>query len=282
MAGTLFVVATPIGNLEDLSPRARRVLGEVELVACEDTRQTARLLLRHSIATATLSCHKFNERERIEPILRRLRAGRDVALVCDGGTPCLSDPGALLVRGAHDEGIPVSPIPGPSAVAAILSVSGFEAQRFVFEGFLPHRAAERRSRLRELRDETRTMVLLEAPHRIAATLEDIAAVFDAERPLVLGRELTKLHERVLRGTAAELVATLKRSRIRGEITLAIAGASSARSATADTRNSARVIECWRAALNEAGGNRREALRRAARTLRLKRAALSRYLASLGE
>ncbi len=282
MPGTLYVVATPIGNLDDLAPRARRVLSEVALIACEDTRHTAKLLARFGIDNRMLSCHKFNERERLEPILTALRAGHDVALVSDGGTPGVSDPGALLVGAVHDAGLRVSPIPGPSAVVAVLAVAGFEGTRFVFEGFLPHRAGERRRRLRELRDETRTIVAFETPHRIAAALRDIGDVFGRERALALGRELTKQHETVLRGTATEVASALTRQPLRGEIVLAIAGATGRHTPTEDDRAVERVRAGWGAALAEAGGDRREALRRAARALGLKRAELRRYLDELGE
>ncbi len=282
MPGTLYVVATPIGNLDDLAPRARRVLSEVALIACEDTRHTAKLLARFGIDNRMLSCHKFNERERLEPILTALRAGHDVALVSDGGTPGVSDPGALLVGAVHDAGLRVSPIPGPSAVVAVLAVAGFEGTRFVFEGFLPHRVGERRRRLRELRDETRTIVAFETPHRIAAALRDIGDVFGRERALALGRELTKQHETVLRGTATEVASALTRQPLRGEIVLAIAGATGRPTPTEDDRAVERVRAAWSAALAEAGGDRREALRRAARALGLKRAELRRYLDELGE
>ena len=281
MPGTLYVIATPLGNLEDISPRALRLLAAVRIIACEDTRQTAKLLSRHGISTPTVSCHKFNERRRIEPILAALDEGADVALVSDGGTPGISDPGMRLVAAAHDKGLPVQPVPGPSAVSALLSASGLEAARFVFDGFLPHRAGERRKRLRQLQDEPRTTVVYEAPHRILRTLQDIDEIL-GERLIVLGRELTKRHETILRGTAARLLRTLGSGAVRGEITLAISGAGRNSAPTADRAASARVLQAWKAALEEAGDDRREALRRVARDLGLKRAELNRYLAELGE
>jgi 16S rRNA (cytidine1402-2'-O)-methyltransferase len=278
--GTLYVIATPLGNLEDFPRRGVEILRRVHRVACEDTRRTARLLTRFEIDTPTLSCHRFNERARLEPVLDRLRSGEDVALVSDGGTPGISDPGALLVRAAAQAGIRVCPVPGPSAAATLLSASGLPADRYVFEGFLPHRPGERRRRLRELANETRTLVLFEAPHRILATLEDLAGIF-GDRPIVLGRELTKLHETILRGTASEVAERIG-SPVKGEITLAVAGApAGARTGDLDP-HARRVLEAWRRALEEESGDRRAALRRAGRALGMGRAELYRALAELGQ
>ncbi|HEX5044970.1 MAG TPA: 16S rRNA (cytidine(1402)-2'-O)-methyltransferase [Candidatus Polarisedimenticolaceae bacterium] len=281
MPGTLFVVATPIGNLDDTSPRAQRLLGRVSLVACEDTRRTAQLLERFGATVPTVSCHKFNERERLIELLQRVRSGEDVALVSDGGTPGVSDPGRHLVEAALEAGLPVSPIPGPSAVAALLSVSGLPADRFVFEGFLPARPGERRRRLRALRAETRTLVLFEAPHRLLDTLRDLAAIV-GERRIVLGRELTKVHETVLRGSARELAEALAAAPVRGEITLALAGADRGGGAAPDEADAAALRRAWVAALSASGGDRRDALRRAARELGVGRAELWRRLEELGE
>jgi len=277
--GTLFVVATPLGNLDDLSPRALTTLRSVSAIACEDTRRTARLLTRHGVQVPTLSCHKHNEGRRLESILRRLRAGEDLALVSDGGTPAVSDPGAFLVRAALAEGVRVSPVPGPSAIAALLSASGLPADRYVFDGFLPSRAAARRRRLRELRDEPRTLVLFEAPHRLVQTLRDLEEVFGT-REMVLGRELTKLHEEILIGTAAGLLARLGPHGSRGELTLAIAGRGD--ESCAGDAAARRIAACWQQFLQETGGDRRAALRRAAKALGLGRAELQRRLAELGE
>ena len=281
MSGQLFVVATPLGNLDDLSPRALRTLRSVSLVACEDTRRTAKLLARYGVDVPTVSCHRFNESRRIEPILVRLQGGEDVALVSDSGTPGVSDPGALLVRTALREGIRVAPLPGPSAVATLLSVSGLPADRYVFEGFLPHRAGERRRRLRELRDEPRTLVLFEAPHRLLATLQDIEEVI-GPRDLVLGRELTKVYETILTGTPRELAARLNEGDVRGEITLAMAGRGEREKVGQVDAAARQILECWRETLLEAGGDRRAALRRAARTLGMRRAELQRRLTEAGE
>jgi len=274
--GTLFVVATPLGNLEDLSPRGSRILASVSLVACEDTRRTRRLLARAGIETATVSCHRFNERTRLAPVLERLRKGDDVALVSDGGTPSVSDPGALLVRAALSEGLRVVAVPGPSAVVAALSVSGFPADRFVFDGFLPHRGGERRRRLRELAGERRTMVLFETPHRILDALDDIEAIL-GEREIVLCRELTKVHETVLRGTAGRIREEIATGTIRGEIVVVIGDAPGAAAREDGTVSSAFARE-----LRAAGGDRREALKKTARLLGMKRSELWRRLAETGE
>ena len=280
MSGTLFVLATPLGNLGDLSPRALAVLSRVRCIACEDTRRTARLLARFELTTPMVSCHRFNERERLAPILDRLRGGDDVALVSDGGTPLIADPGALLVREALAAGIAVSPIPGPSAVTALLSVSGLSGDRYVFDGFLPHRAGERRRRLRELAAEPRTVVLFEAPHRIRQTLADLDDLLGA-RLLVLGRELTKQYETILRGSARDLLERLGDD-VKGEITLVLAGAEAGPLRDAQPAGDEAVLSAYRAAMAEAGGERRAALRTAARALGMKRAELYRYLAELGE
>ena len=279
MAGLLFVVATPLGNLEDLSPRAVATLRDVDCVVCEDTRRTAKLLAHHGIRTPTRSCHKFNEREQRKPLLARMAAGQDLALVSDGGTPGISDPGPLLVRAAVEAGFEVRPIPGPSAAAALLSISGLPADRYVFEGFLPHRAGERRRRLRELAGERRPVVAFESPHRIAETLADVEQLLGT-RPLVLGRELTKLHETVLFGHAREIRERLG-DPVRGEITLVISGADAKRE-VASGDDADNVVGCWRKALEEHAGDRRAALRAASSELGLKRAELFRLLAELGE
>lgn len=280
MSGTLYIVATPIGNLEDTSPRVLRVLESVSCVACEDTRRTRRLLNRFGVSTRTLSCHKFNERERLEKVLRILRDGDDVALVSDGGTPAVSDPGALLVKAARDEGIRVSPIPGPSAPVALLSASGESGGRFLFEGFLPHRAGERRRRLRELRSFHDTIVFFESPRRIRDSLADLREVM-GEREIVVGRELTKIHETVLRGTPAEVLESLPDPEVRGEITVIVAACDPNASGLTEAR-SGRVLEAWTESLAQAGGDQRDALRLTARRLGMKRAELYRLLAELGE
>jgi 16S rRNA (cytidine1402-2'-O)-methyltransferase len=225
-AGTLYVVATPIGHLGDVSARAREVLAAVALVAAEDTRHTGRLLKALGLSRPMLSLHEHNERERSAEVTGRLRAGEDVALVSDAGTPLVSDPGFALVRAAIDAGVRVVPVPGACAAIAALSVAGLATDRFGFEGFLPARRAARRARLAELAAETRTLVFYEAPQRIREALEDAAEALGAGRRAVVARELTKLHETVYRGSLGELAAQAAgdEDMSRGEIVLLVAGA----------------------------------------------------------
>jgi 16S rRNA (cytidine1402-2'-O)-methyltransferase len=224
--GRLEVIATPIGNLGDLSPRARDSLAAADLVAAEDTRRTGQLLAALGLRKPLVSLHAHNERGREAELLERLAAGETVALVSDAGTPLLSDPGFGLVRAAAAAGIPVQCLPGPTAIAAALSIAGIATDRFCFEGFLPARAGERRTRLLALHAEPRTLVFFEAPHRIAEVLVDAAAVFGAEREAAVARELTKVFETVHRGTLGGLAAraALDADMSRGEITLVVAGA----------------------------------------------------------
>ena len=223
--GTLYVVATPIGNLDDLSPRACRVLGSVDLIAAEDTRRTRGLLSKFGVKTPTISYHDHNEANRSAILLKRLQDGESVALVSDAGTPLLSDPGLLLVRAAHEAGVAVVSVPGPSALSAALSVAGEPTDRFVFEGFLPRRAGPRRARLQFLARETGTVVLFESVHRIRKTLAELRALFGSDRPASIVRELTKLHESVYRGTLGTLTERLgDKIPLKGEFVLVIAGA----------------------------------------------------------
>jgi len=225
--GTLYVVATPIGNLGDISARAVQILTTVDAILAEDTRVSARLLAQHGIATPMHSLHEHNERGRVPALVARLTGGQSLALISDAGTPLISDPGYLLVRAAHEAGLPVRAVPGPSAVTAALSVCGLPVHRFAFEGFLAPRAAARRRALQALRSETRTLVLLEAPHRLAALLADLVEVFGAQRRVCLSRELTKLHETVRTGTAGELAQWVGADpdQQRGECVLVIEGAA---------------------------------------------------------
>lgn len=220
--GTLFLVATPIGNLEDITQRALRVLGEVALVAAEDTRHTRRLLEHFGVRVAVTSLFEHNERARIPGLLRRLKEGDAVALVTDAGSPGVSDPGYPLVRAAIAEGLRVESVPGASAVIAALQVSGLPTDAFSFVGFLPPRGAARRRRLEEWRERRETLVAFESPHRIDAALADLEAVW-GERPIALARELTKVHEQVLRGTAREVRAALAPEHRRGEMVLVLGG-----------------------------------------------------------
>jgi 16S rRNA (cytidine1402-2'-O)-methyltransferase len=218
--GTLYLVATPIGNLEDMTLRALRVLKEVDLVAAEDTRHSRKLFSHYGIGTPLTSYFAHNEAAKGERILTELRAGRSVALITDAGTPAISDPGFLLVRRCHEEGLPVSAVPGPSALIAALSMAGLPTERFAFEGFLPAKPAARRRALRELCGEQRTLVFYEAPHRLPATLRDVRTEFGEERELAVVRELTKLHEELFRGTVAQACEHF-RDKVRGEIVLLI-------------------------------------------------------------
>lgn len=224
--GRLDIVATPIGNLSDLSPRARAALAEADLIAAEDTRHTAGLLQAIGVSRPLVSLHEHNESRRVPELLSRMQEGAVVALVSDAGTPLLSDPGFTLVNEAVRAGVEVRSIPGPSAVTAALSAAGLPTDRFCFEGFLPARARERRERLAALADEPRTMVFFEAPHRISESLADFAAVFGAEREAVIAREMTKVHETIYRGTLGELAerAANDANLSRGEITLVVRGA----------------------------------------------------------
>lgn len=229
MAGRVDVVATPIGNLSDLSPRAREALSEADLIAAEDTRHTSILLASCGISRPMVSLHQHNEAGRIAPLLESLRAGSRIVLVSDAGTPLLSDPGFALVRAAAQAGFEVRAIPGPSAIAAALSIAGIATDRFSFEGFLPARGGARRQALRAVAAETRTMVFFEAPHRIAESLIDFASELGAERQGALARELTKSHESVYRASLGELAERAKRDEnmARGEITLVVEGAAGA-------------------------------------------------------
>jgi 16S rRNA (cytidine1402-2'-O)-methyltransferase len=222
VTGTLFVVATPIGNLEDITLRALRVLREVTVIACEDTRRTRALLSHFDIHTPTLSYFEHNKVARGSQLLRQLAEGKSVALVTDAGTPGISDPGFLLVRDARAAGVPVVPVPGSSAVVAALSAAGVPADRFVFDGFPPVKSGRRLNRLTALRELETTIVLYESPHRILATLAAIEEVF-GEREIVLARELTKQFEEVVRATPAAHRERLTASGVRGEFTLVIPG-----------------------------------------------------------
>ena len=228
LAPGLYIVATPIGNLEDITLRALRVLRSVDRVACEDTRQTQKLLSHFGIAVPTVSCHAHNERRRADELISELRAGARIALVSDAGMPGISDPGQYLVAAAVDAAIPVIPIPGASAVVSALAASGLDTTAFVFVGFPPSRAGERRNFFEALRTERATMIFYEAPHRIVESLRDAMHIFGTERRAVLAREITKIHEEFLRGTLQELeAACANRDPMRGEMTLLVAGGSPA-------------------------------------------------------
>lgn len=240
LAAGLYIVATPIGNLEDITLRALRVLGSVDRIACEDTRQTKKLLTHFGIAVPTISCHAHNERERTEELLAAMQTGARIALVSDAGMPGISDPGAYLVAEAVAAGIPVIPIPGACAAIAAVAASGLDTRSFRFVGFPPSQAGARRRFLEELQTDRATLILYEAPHRIVATLRDAKEIFGADRRGVLAREITKLHEEILRGTLFELENALTdREILRGEMTLLIASADPAETASVKSPTSLR-------------------------------------------
>jgi 16S rRNA (cytidine1402-2'-O)-methyltransferase len=220
-AGTLYVVATPIGNLGDVTLRALDVLRAVDRIACEDTRRTRKLLAHHGIRTALFAYHDHNEAREARAIVERLQEGETIALVTDSGTPLVSDPGYRVVTLAAEEGLDVVPVPGPSAVAAALSAAGVPPHPFLFAGFLPRKSGARRRRIEELGEVAATLVLYESPHRIAATLRDLAAVLGDRRAAVC-RELTKVHEEFLRGGLAELAGLAERRPLKGEIVVVVA------------------------------------------------------------
>lgn len=225
-AGTLYVVATPIGNRRDFGARAREVLASVECVAAEDTRHSAPLLRELGIASRLVSLHEHNEPARAAELIGLLAAGKDVALISDAGTPLISDPGFRLVNAAHAAGARVCAVPGPSAVTAALSIAGIATDRFIFEGFLPEKAAARRGRLAMLAPETRTLVFYEAPHRLADSLADMVSAFGRARQAAIAREMTKMHESLYRGSLEALVAAAAgdTDMARGEIVIVVAGA----------------------------------------------------------
>lgn len=224
----LYLVATPIGNLEDITLRALRVLRSVDRIACEDTRQTQKLLSHFGIAAPTVSCHAHNERQRAEELIAQLKSGMSIALVSDAGMPGISDPGAYLVAEAIAAGVPVIPIPGASAAVSALAASGLDTTSFLFVGFPPARTGERRSFFETLRGERATLIFYEAPHRVLESLRDAIRIFGPQRRAVLAREITKIHEEFLRGTLQELeICCAGRELLRGEMTLLVAGGDSA-------------------------------------------------------
>jgi 16S rRNA (cytidine1402-2'-O)-methyltransferase len=274
LAPGLYLVATPIGNLGDITLRALDVLRRVDRIACEDTRQTQKLLNHFHIATPTVSCHQHNERRRARELMESLLAGGRIALVSDAGTPGVSDPGGWLVSEAITACVPVIPIPGANAALSALIASGLPAGEFHFIGFLPEKAGARRTRLetlaREAGETARTLILYEAPHRILETLADLEAVWGPELSVVLARELTKIHEEFMRGTVAAVRRELAaRDRIRGEITLVVeAPAQSESSASAKIATAApeKIADRVARILSEHGVDEKEALKRLAREL----------------
>jgi 16S rRNA (cytidine1402-2'-O)-methyltransferase len=224
MAGLLYVVATPIGNLEDITLRAVRILKEVDLIAAEDTRHTQILLNHYDIHTPLTSYHEHNERTKSQPLVERLVRGENVALLCDAGTPAISDPGYRLVIEATRAGVRIVPLPGASALAAVLSACGLPTDRFVFEGFLPAKKQERKNKLQALRNESRTLVFYEAPHRLMESLQDLQQTL-GDREIVVAREVSKVHEEFLRGTLSKIITQLTGHTVKGEITLVVHGST---------------------------------------------------------
>lgn len=234
-SGTLFVVATPIGNLEDLTPRARQTLADVDLIAAEDTRHTGRLLSHFGVKTRLLALHDHNEAELADKVIAMILAGQSIALVSDAGTPLISDPGYRLVRAAHKRGVPVSPIPGASALTAALSAAGLATDRFCFEGFLPAKKKARFDALTSLRDESRTMVFYESVHRVEGAIEAFCGVFGTDRSAYLGRELTKMHEQCVYGTLGEIHTRLIDGSIlrKGEFVIVVGGSLETKASSFD-------------------------------------------------
>ncbi|TXR39583.1 16S rRNA (cytidine(1402)-2'-O)-methyltransferase [Ectopseudomonas mendocina] len=242
--GSLYVVATPIGNLDDISARALRILREVALIAAEDTRHSARLLQHFGIQTPLAACHEHNERDQGGRFLTRLQAGEDVALISDAGTPLISDPGYHLVRQARAAGFAVVPVPGACALIAALSAAGLPSDRFIFEGFLPAKAAGRRARLEQVREEPRTLIFYEAPHRILECLQDMREVFGDDRPALLARELTKTFETLQGLPLAELCewVAADSNQQRGECVVLVAGWQAPEGEEAVSAEALRVLD----------------------------------------
>src|SRR4051794_8162106 len=267
MLGTLYLVATPIGNLADITHRALQVLNDVDLVACEDTRHTHKLLSHYGITTKTISYHEHNEQQRAAELIDRLKQGTNIAVVSDAGTPSISDPGFRLVRAAIENGIVVVPVPGPSALITALIAAGLPTDEFFFAGFLPSRTSARRTRLTELQSIPGTLIFYEAPHRLAATLKDAYEIL-GEREAVVARELTKLHEEIRRGRLSQLTAdfTDRKQDLRGENVVLI-DRNVIGAAVTETASVAALVDQF----VQSGLDHRAALKKAARELGLSRA-----------
>lgn len=256
------MVATPIGNLEDITLRALRILREADLIACEDTRHTRKLLAHYRITTPTSSYHEHNEQQRTGWLVERLESGTDVALVSDAGTPSISDPGYRLVRAALERGVRVSPIPGACAIISALSISGRPTDSFAFLGFLPGRKAARRNRLQALRSESRTLLFFESPLRLASTLSDIDEILDS-REVTVAREMTKVHEQLVTGTAAELASLFRSRRPKGETVVVVEKSSPE---TGAVSVSDRELDLRFEGLVDQGLSRKDAIKQLAREL----------------
>jgi 16S rRNA (cytidine1402-2'-O)-methyltransferase len=273
MSGTLYLVATPIGNLADITHRALQVLKDVDLIACEDTRHTHKLLQHYGITTKTVSYHEHNEQQRTAQLIAQLKDGSNIAVVSDAGTPSISDPGFRLVRAAIENDVPVVPVPGPSAVISALIAAGLPTDEFFFAGFLPSRSNARRTRLNELRAVPGTLIFYEAPHRLASTLKDAYEIL-GEREAVVARELTKLHEEIKRGRLSELSSHFEdHDKARGEIVVLIDRTVIAETTVTTESTIAALVDRF----EQEGMDHRAALKKAARELGLSRAEAYRKL-----
>ena len=274
-AGTLYLVGTPIGNLEDMTLRAIRVLKECNAIACEDTRQTQKLLNHFGIETRTVSYHEHNERERAAELVEQMEQGRSVAVVTDAGMPGISDPGYRLVTLAIEHNIPVVPIPGACAFLAALVASGLPTDSFRFNGFLPSKLGQRRAALEQIKDSQLTEIYYEAPHRIVATLQDVVEVLGANRTVVVAREVTKIHEEFLRMKASQALAELtRRGEVRGEITLLIGRAEQGEAPTMEHKSARQRV---RELMQSEGIEEREAMKRVAKELGVSKSEVYREL-----
>ena len=271
MMGKLYICATPIGNMEDVSIRLLKTLRQVDMIACEDTRHTLKLLNRYNIKRQLISYHEHSRPEKEDYIIELLREGKDIALVSDAGMPAISDPGENLVKKAISAGIDLEVIPGPSALIAALAVSGMDTTAFIFEGFLPSRSSQRRERLEKLKEETRTIILYEAPHRLLACLKDIESILGEQRQLAIARELTKVYEEVKRGSVTELYEYYSFNPPRGEISIIIQGKEALAEAK-DFAEIAREVE----ELLEQGMDKKEAFKTKAREYGIKKSMLYNY------
>lgn len=269
--GTLFICGTPIGNMDDASIRLLKTLRKVDMIACEDTRHTIKLLNRFKIKNKLVSYHEYSSREKEDYLIEQLLAGKNIALVSDAGMPVISDPGQTLVKRAAEAGIRMEVVPGPAALTAALAVSGLDSREFIFAGFLPERSAKRKQELQRYLNETRTVIFYEAPHRLVAALNDMETVLGGERQAVAARELTKIFEEVKRGSIKELKEIFTQSPPRGEICLLLAGADRT-SETKDIKEIAAEINT----LVQAGMDKKEALKIKAREYHIKKAILYKY------
>jgi 16S rRNA (cytidine1402-2'-O)-methyltransferase len=262
--GVLYVVSTPIGNLEDITLRALRVLREVDLIAAEDTRRTRQLLTHYGIRKPLISYHDFNRRMREKTLLQELREGKSIALVTDAGTPGISDPGEELVLGAIQESIPLIPIPGPAALISALSVSGLPTESFLFYGFLPSRAASRKKWLASLKDRPETLVFYESPRRVGSLLQDAAQIL-GDRRVVVAREMTKVYEEVYRGSVSEVLERLDEEEVKGEVTIILEGCPLPPKAEASS-----IVEALKYYSRDRGLSMRESVHRVAEDLKVSR------------